>query len=41
VKAFNNIVAHSFAKFGLPKGTPGRIALTVLGDFSAKVNSFS
>ena len=32
VKAFNNIVAHSFAKFGQPKGTPGRIALTVSGD---------
>jgi predicted dinucleotide-binding enzyme len=32
VKAFNNIVTHSFRKFGLPKGTPGRIALTVSGD---------
>jgi 8-hydroxy-5-deazaflavin:NADPH oxidoreductase len=32
VKAFNNIVAHSFAKFGMPKGAPGRIALTVSGD---------
>jgi 8-hydroxy-5-deazaflavin:NADPH oxidoreductase len=32
VKAFNNIVTHSFRKFGQPKGTPGRIALTVSGD---------
>lgn len=32
VKAFNNIVTHSFRKFGLPKGTPGRIALTVSAD---------
>jgi predicted dinucleotide-binding enzyme len=32
VKAFNNIVAHSFAKFGQPKGTSRRIALTVSGD---------
>jgi predicted dinucleotide-binding enzyme len=35
IKAFNNIVAHSFAKFGQPEGTPGRIALTVSGDNEA------
>ncbi len=34
VKAFSNIVAHSFIKGGLPKGTPGRIALAVSGDRS-------
>jgi 8-hydroxy-5-deazaflavin:NADPH oxidoreductase len=39
IKAFNNIVAHSFAKFGLPKGTPGRIALTVSGDNKAWVET--
>jgi predicted dinucleotide-binding enzyme len=32
VKAFNNIVTHSFKKFGQPSGTPGRIALTVSAD---------
>ena len=32
VKVFNNIVTHSFRKFGQPTGTPGRIALTVSGD---------
>lgn len=32
VKAFNNIVTHSFRKFGQPTGTPGRIALTVSAD---------
>jgi predicted dinucleotide-binding enzyme len=32
VKAFNNIVTHSFRKFGKPSGTPGRIALTVSAD---------
>lgn len=32
VKAFNNIVTHSFRKYGQPKGTPGRIALTVSSD---------
>jgi predicted dinucleotide-binding enzyme len=32
VKVFNNIMAHSLAEGGLPKGTPGRIALPVAGD---------
>lgn len=32
VKAFNNIVTHSFRKYGKPGGTPGRIALTVSSD---------
>jgi predicted dinucleotide-binding enzyme len=32
VKAFNNIVTHSFRKYGQPTGTPGRIALTVSAD---------
>ena len=32
VKAFNNIVTHSFRKYGKPSGTPGRIALTVSAD---------
>jgi predicted dinucleotide-binding enzyme len=32
VKAFNNIVTHSFRKFGQPAGTPGRIALTISAD---------
>lgn len=32
VKAFNNIVTHSFRKYGQPKVTPGRIALTVSSD---------
>jgi len=32
VKAFNNIVTHSFRKYGQPAGTPGRIALTVSAD---------
>lgn len=32
VKAFNNIVTHSFRKYGRPSGTPGRIALTVSSD---------
>jgi predicted dinucleotide-binding enzyme len=32
VKAFNNIVTHSFRKYGKPSGTPGRIALTVSSD---------
>ncbi len=35
VKAFNNIVTHSFRKFGQPSGTPGRIALTVSADNEA------
>lgn len=38
VKAFNNIVAHSFAKFGQPGGASGRIALTVAGDHEAQKN---
>ncbi|MCW3170667.1 NAD(P)-binding domain-containing protein [Chryseobacterium sp. 09-1422] len=32
VKAFNNIVTHSFRKYGQPHGTSGRIALTVSSD---------
>jgi len=32
VKAFNNIVTHSFRKYGQRSGTPGRIALTVSSD---------
>jgi predicted dinucleotide-binding enzyme len=32
VKAFNNIVTHSFRKYGQPTGTLGRIALTVSAD---------
>lgn len=32
LKAFNNIVTHSFRKYGQPQGTPGRIALTVSSD---------
>lgn len=32
VKTFSNIIGHSFVTGGLPKGTPGRIALTVSGD---------
>lgn len=32
VKAFNNIVTHSFKNFGQPSGTSGRIALTVSAD---------
>jgi predicted dinucleotide-binding enzyme len=35
VKAFNNIVTHSFRKYGQPTGTPGRIALTVSADEEA------
>jgi predicted dinucleotide-binding enzyme len=38
VKAFNNIVAHSFAKFGQASGTRGRIALTVAGDDESQKN---
>jgi hypothetical protein len=38
VKAFNNIVTHSFRKFGQPSGTPGRIALTVAGDHEEQKN---
>jgi predicted dinucleotide-binding enzyme len=32
VKAFNNIFARSLLEKGVPKGTPGRIALPVAGD---------
>jgi len=32
VKAINNIVTHSFRKYGQPSETPGRIALTVSSD---------
>jgi len=32
VKAFNNILAASLAKRGVPRGSPGRIALSVAGD---------
>lgn len=32
VKAFNNIVADSLAKRGVPPGAPGRICLSVAGD---------
>lgn len=38
IKAFNNIVAHSFAKFGKPSGAAERIALTVAGDNEAQKN---
>jgi 8-hydroxy-5-deazaflavin:NADPH oxidoreductase len=36
IKAFNNIYAEHLLKLGKPKGTPGRIALPVAGDDSAK-----
>jgi predicted dinucleotide-binding enzyme len=32
IKAFNNIFAKSLLEKGVPKGTPGRIALSVAGD---------
>ncbi|MDF2696467.1 MAG: oxidoreductase coenzyme F420-dependent [Labilithrix sp.] len=32
IKAFNNIFAQSLLEKGAPKGTPGRIALSVAGD---------
>jgi 8-hydroxy-5-deazaflavin:NADPH oxidoreductase len=32
IKAFNNIFAKSLLEIGVPKGTPGRIALPVAGD---------
>jgi predicted dinucleotide-binding enzyme len=32
IKAFNNILADSFATRGAPPGTPGRICLSVAGD---------
>lgn len=31
-KAFNNILAHSLAALGKPKGQPGRLAVAVAGD---------
>ena len=34
VKAFNNIVARSLREKGVPKGTPGRVALPVAGEAS-------
>jgi predicted dinucleotide-binding enzyme len=34
IKAFNNIFAKSLLEKGVPKGTPGRIALPVAGDSS-------
>ena len=37
IKAFNNILAKSLLEKGVPRGTTGRIALTVAGDsFDAK-----
>ena len=35
IKAFNNIYAKHLLELGRPKGTPGRIALRVLGDDDA------
>ncbi|MCM7070707.1 NAD(P)-binding domain-containing protein [Enterobacter hormaechei] len=32
IKAFNNILAHSLAELGLPKGSRGRLAVAVAGD---------
>jgi predicted dinucleotide-binding enzyme len=32
IKAFNNILAKSILEKGVPRGTPGRIALSVAGD---------
>ena len=32
IKAFNNIFAHCLLEKGVPKGTKGRIALSVAGD---------
>jgi predicted dinucleotide-binding enzyme len=34
IKAFNNIFARSLLERGVPRGTPGRIALPVTGDAS-------
>ncbi|MFN2541200.1 MAG: NADPH-dependent F420 reductase [Chthoniobacterales bacterium] len=34
IKAFNNILAHSLLKKGVPRGTKGRIALSAFGDSS-------
>jgi predicted dinucleotide-binding enzyme len=38
IRAFNNIVAVTLVREGLPKGTPGRIALAVSGDNKEWVN---
>ena len=35
IKAFNNIYAKHLLELGRPKGTPGRIALPVSGDYDA------
>jgi predicted dinucleotide-binding enzyme len=32
IKAFNNILAHSFAELGRPEGSPDRLAIAVSGD---------
>jgi 8-hydroxy-5-deazaflavin:NADPH oxidoreductase len=32
IKAFNNILAHSFAELGRPEGSPDRLAIAVAGD---------
>src|SRR4030095_10500722 len=32
IKAFNNILAENLSGKGVPRGTPGRIALSVAGD---------
>jgi hypothetical protein len=32
IKAFNNVLAETLADLGLPKGTPGRLAIAVAGD---------
>jgi predicted dinucleotide-binding enzyme len=32
IKAFNNILAHSFAELGHPEGSPDRLAIAVAGD---------
>src|SRR3970282_265435 len=34
IKAFNNIFAKSLLEMGVPRGTRGRIALSVVGDSS-------
>ena len=35
IKAFNNILAHSLAELGRPKGSPDRLAVAVAGDDAA------
>ncbi|MEX3957444.1 NADPH-dependent F420 reductase [Trinickia sp. EG282A] len=32
IKAFNNVLAYSLQKLGLPEGHPGRLAMAVAGD---------